>query len=95
MIKKRLIKYILLFLPFIIGSVCFGLGIYNLFSSLLFFCGLYIGLKNVFNYRKINNDMSRIEKIDDDIKNGYRSYDSVIGLKRTRRYSRVRKRIKY
>ena len=85
--KKRLIRNILLFLPFIIGSVCF--------SSLLFFGGLYVGLKNIFNYRKINNDISRIEKVNSDIKNGYRSYDSVVGIKRTRRYSRVRKRIKY
>ena len=93
--KKRLIKYILLFLPFIIGSVCFSLGIYNLCSSLLFFGGLYVGLKNIFNYRKINNDISRIEKVNSDIKNGYRSYDSVVGIKRTRRYSKVRKRMKY
>ena len=96
--KKLVVRYLLLFLPFIIGSICFSLGIYNLFSSILFFVGGYIGLKDVLDYRKINkykNNISKIEIVDDDIKKEDRSYDSVVSIKRTRRYNKVRKRIKY
>ena len=96
--KKILIRYLLLFLPFIIGSVYFSLGIYNLFSSILFFVGGYIGLKNVLDYRKIykyKNNISKIEKVDDDVKKKDRSYDSVVSIKRTRRHNKVKKRVKY
>lgn len=96
--KKLLLKYLLLALPFLIGSILYSLGIYNILSSILFFCGGYIFIKNISDYRKIQknkNNLNIINKIDNDIKKEYRSYDSIIGLKRTRRYSRVRKRIKY
>ena len=98
MFKKLLLKYLLLTIPFLTGGLLCSLGIYNIISSILFFCGGYILIKNLFDYRKVKKNKKNIDitnKISNDINKGYRSYDSIIGLKRTRRYSRVRKRIKY
>ena len=98
MLKKLLLKYLLLVLPFITGSILFSLGIYNLISSLLFFCGGYIFFKNILDYRKIKKNrelVNTIKKTENNTKNEYRSYENIIGLKRIRVPKRVRKRIKY
>lgn len=51
------IKSIFFCLPFICGSFCFCFGIFNLFSSLLFFVGGYVALKHFLNYKKIRRRM--------------------------------------
>ena len=75
MLKKKLIlRYIFLCIPFIIGIFLYSGGIYNIFSSALFFGGGYITIKNIFDYRKINKNIRKIFANDDkkirfDIKN--------------------------
>ena len=95
--RKIILRYILLGLPFIVGSVMFGFGIYNIISSLLFFCGGYVFVKNIFDYRKVRKNKNLVvdNKIDV-VKNDkvYRTAEEIPMLKRTRVYHRVRKRIK-
>ena len=134
--KKKLIKkYLLLGIPFLGGSILYGMGIYNIFSSMLFFLGGYIFIKSICDYRIVNKNIKMIsygndlgfdksdgdsvivnvkkkevgrekqrnniyinEKNKDscvcfDNRNTNGScYEGVRGLKRTRRYVRVRRK---
>ena len=95
--RKIMLKYILLLLPFVIGSVMFGFGIYNIVSSLLFFVGGYMFVKNIFDYRKIRkNKKLLIDNQDNIVKKDkvYRTSEEIPMLKRTRIHHRVRKRVK-
>lgn len=97
--RKIIVKYLLLCLPFIIGASLYCFSVFNLFSSLLFFCGGYVVLKNILDYRKINkiknSDKSVISnKYSYEKDFSYRNSKNIIGLKRTRRHYRVRKRVK-
>lgn len=105
---KLLIKYLLLYLPFVVGIGCYAFGMINLVSSMLLFLGGYVALKNTFDYRKvrgniqskkvIKNDCCSIEtKVDLNNNLGRqviktKNIDNIVGLKRVRRYSRVRRR---
>ena len=95
--KNKTIKYILLYLPFITGTVLYSFKIYNLFSSLLFFIGGYVILKNTFNYRKIKNkvepNVKEIENIETSIKE--KSIPSTILPQRTKSKCKIKKRIKH
>lgn len=117
--KRLLLRYVLLCLPFILGSMLYGLGIINIVSSLLFFVGGYVAIKNIFDYRKVRKNISivnvrktvdiskgkntnkeieviqEVNKYIESNQNVYRSYDNVPGLKRTRRYTKVRRRVNY
>jgi len=96
--KKLILKYILLFLPFLVGSIMFSFGIYNIISSLLFFAGGYVFVKNIFDYRKIRKNKELImDNQTDIVKNErvYRTCEEIPMLKRTRIHHRVRKRIKH
>ena len=64
--KKLLGKYILLSVPFLCGCLLYGIGSYGIVSSLLFFCGGYVVIKNLFDYRKINKNIKKIK--DNDLK---------------------------
>ena len=59
----------LLCLPFICGVLLYGIGLYNIVSSLLFFVGGYVLIKNVFDYRVVNKNIRKYvdnsKKIDD------------------------------
>ena len=95
--RKIMLKYILLLLPFVIGSVMFGFGIYNIVSSLLFFVGGYMFVKNIFDYRKIRkNKKLLIDNQYNIVKKDkvYRTSEEIPMLKRTRIHHRVRKRVK-
>ena len=98
---NKKLKYLLICLPFVIGGILFSFGVYNLFSSILFFAGGYIALKNIFDYRKIiknrNNNTPVIPEVKSSYKKdySYRSAENIVGLKKTRRYSRIRRRVKY
>lgn len=105
--KHLLIKLIIIYLPFLLGIGMFSFGYINLFSSLLLFLGGYISIKNTVDYRKIkrniNNIQKRIEKEPIAVKvkkidnNKDKCYvrpivaEDIVGFKRTRRYSRVRR----
>ena len=97
---NRKFKYLFICLPFLFGSVLFSFGIYNLISSLLFFVGGYVVLKNIFDYRKLlrnrdeNNSNSVVTKNGYQKDYSYRDAERIVGLKRTRRYSRVRRRVR-
>lgn len=96
--KKLLFKYICLYLPFIVGSVMYSVGNISVFSSLLFFCGGYVAIKNTFDYRRVKKNIDSFNlECHDSSKKTYtnRNPENIIGLKRTRRYSKVRRRIKY
>jgi len=58
--KKKLIKkYILLSLPFICGLLLYRFGSYGIVSSLLFFVGGYMLIKNVFDYRVVRKNVKK------------------------------------
>ena len=91
-------RYIFICIPFIIGGLLFSFGVYNLVSSLLFFVGGYVALKKIFDYKKILKKREANTSIPLTTKNNYqkdysyRNSEHIIGLKRTRRYSRVRRK---
>ena len=58
--KKKIIKrYILLCLPFMCGLLLYGVGNYGIVSSLLFFVGGYVLIKNVFDYRVVMKNINK------------------------------------
>ena len=105
---KLFIKYLKIYLPFILGIIFFSYGITNLVSSLLLFLGGYVAIKNTFDYRllkkninKINNcgrkvyDVNKIENKQIkrvEIAPISRGAEDIVGFKRTRSYTRVRRR---
>ena len=65
MTKKILLKYLFMYLSFILGLILYSVGVMNIFSTLLVFVGGYISIKNTFDYRLVkrninNNDNSKI-----------------------------------
>ena len=119
--KKIIIKYLIMYMAFVLGIVLFSFGITNLFSSMLLFVGGYASIKNTFDYRIIKRNISKFKKDDsgklngcivnvniedknfvDDIINKKESIssikpishnvDNIMGIKRIRRYGRVRRR---
>ena len=61
--KKLIKRYILLCIPFICGTLLYGIGFYGIVSSLLFFGGGYVVVKNIFDYRMVNKNIKKcIEK---------------------------------
>lgn len=97
---NRKVKYLLICLPFFGGVVLFSFGFFNLFSSLLVFVGGYVALKKIATdkKRKLNNNSNG--KIMSEVKSSYekdysyRNAENIIGIKRTIRYPKVRKRVK-
>lgn len=65
--KKLIVRYVFLCMPFIIGIFLYSGGMINIFSSVLFFGGGYVAIKNIFDYRKINKNIRKI-LVNDDIK---------------------------
>lgn len=53
---KKILRYILIYFPFILGIILFSFKIVNLFSSLCLFLGGYIAIKNTFDYRLIKKN---------------------------------------
>ena len=117
--NKIFIKYLMMYMAFILGIVLFSVGIMNLFSSLLLFVGGYLSIKNTLDYRLIKRNINKLKrdngvidvcvytgtedkKIDismdnekemvSSIKPINHNIDDIVGVKRIRRYGRVRKR---
>lgn len=66
--KRKLIKrYMLLSLPFICGLLLYGIGSYGIVSSLLFFLGGYILIKNIFDYRVVIKNIKKCNNVDNGI----------------------------
>ena len=95
MMKKIVLKYILMYIPFIVGIMLYSFNIYNLFSSLLLFVGGYIALKNTLDYRRVNKNI--VKENDNSFKRNVINVDNkrVINVKKIKRNIRVRKRVKY
>lgn len=97
--KKLIFKYVLLYIPFVIGIGLFSFGIFNLFSSLLLFLGGYIAIKNTVDYRKVRKNIDSVKIECEEVKKKEyvpkKTTEQIPGFKRTRRYERVRKRVKY
>ena len=96
--KKLIVKYVFLYLPFFVGIFMFSFGIVNIFSSLFLFLGGYIAIKNTFDYRMVRKNIDNTNRCNDSCRKvsvSSKEMEKTIGVKRTRRYSRVRKRIKY
>lgn len=95
--KKLLFKYVLFYIPMVVGIVFFTLGKVNLISSLLLFCGGYVAIKNTFDYRMVRRNI-RSTIICNENKRTY-SMDKADGvvpmIKKRSRNTRVRKREKY
>ena len=104
--KNILFKYVFLGIPLVSGILLFSFGIINLFSSLLLFLGGYVFVKNALDYRKVrkNTGVNLTKKEIEPIKVNVKKIDhskkvyvkpmnveNIVGLKRTRRYSRVRR----
>lgn len=71
MLKRILFRYIILSLPFILGILLYINKIFNIVSSLLFFVGGYILIKNLCDYRIVKRNIYNIERkysnLDNDI----------------------------
>lgn len=95
---KKINKYILICLPFVSGSLLFSFGIYNFFSSMLFFGGGYVFLKKICNdkIKKVNDHDEDILEINNGYKKdySYRSGGNAVLYKRVKRNLRVRKKVK-
>ena len=94
--NKFIKRYFWLSVPFLCGILMYSLDIYNLVSSILFFAGGYIVLKNIFDYRNVNKNKKKIEEslVNNNYRNTYMNSNSIVGLKRVYRHERVRKRVK-
>ena len=102
MSKKTLLKYVFMYLLFILGVLFYSNGIITLFSSILLFGGGYISLKNTVDYRLIKRNFNKHSEFSNDIINENKvvhnknirlnNPENIIGVKRTRRYSRVRRK---
>lgn len=105
--KKIVLKYIIIYVPVVVGLFLFSSGVVNLFSSLLLFLGGYVAIKNTLDYRIVRKNVNSIKvrseeqskivevnKVDKSGKVDIKSMKSenVPGLKRTRVYSRVRRK---
>jgi len=108
MYLKLFIKYLLMYLPVIFGVILYVSGVVNLFSSLLLFLGGYIAIKNTLDYRLVKKNINNVKysqksdiKVEldnvsskcidrENIKS--KNCDGIVGLKRVRRYSRVRRK---
>ena len=53
---KKIFRYIIIFIPFLLGIILFLFNIINLFSSLCLFLGGYIFCKNTLDYRVVNKN---------------------------------------
>ena len=106
MTKKILLKYLFMYLSFILGLILYSVGVMNIFSTLLVFVGGYISIKNTFDYRLVkrninNNDNSKIN-IDNnyDLKNEEclkvkikpKNVGNGVSMRYKRRCSRVRRK---
>ena len=95
--KKIILKYTLIYIPFIVGVGLYSNNIYNLPSSLLFFAGGYIALKNTVDYRRVEKNINKINLVNCD---GYEKDNecgndtNVIRVTRKKRNIKVRKRVK-
>ena len=67
----------LLGLPFICGVLSYVIGSYSIVSSLLFFVGGYVLIKNVFDYRMVRKNIMKC--IDNDKKMEITNDDGDIG----------------
>ena len=95
--KKLILKYLLIVLPFVGGSIMYSFSIYNIVSSLLFFVGGYVFIKNIFDYRKVRKNIDKVKEKEivlDNSNRGYMDYDNIPMLKRTRIHHKVRRRVK-
>ena len=105
--KKIVLKYIIIYVPVVVGLFLFSSRVVNLFSSLLLFLGGYVAIKNTLDYRIVRKNVNSIKvrseeqskivevnKVDKSGKVDIKSMKSenVPGLKRTRVYSRVRRK---
>lgn len=96
--KKLILKYILLYLPMMVGIGLFSYGVVNLFSSLLLFIGGYIAIKNTFDYREVRKNINSVNREIIDIPKEDYTYleepKNIVEVKRVKRNIRVRKRVK-
>ena len=123
--KKVFVKYLMMYIPFVLGGVLFSMGVTNLFSSLLLVGGGYIAIKNTLDYRLVKRNISKLKKesvvrLDENLFAGDVSKESrllgnktsmenkknqsisikpinynvedMVGIKRIRRYFKVRRR---
>lgn len=123
--KKIILKYLMMYLPFVLGGVLFSVGSINLFSSLLFFVGGYIAIKNTLDFRLVKRNIDKLKEessvgLDENlltssvskeskllgnkisvknkknqsssIKPINHNIDDLVGIKRIRRYGKVRRK---
>ena len=107
--KKLLIKYLIMYIPFVLGIGLFVGGVINLFSSLLLFLGGYIAFRNTLDYRLIKKNINSVKPVGDISNNDLNNSEvtkvmgesknikpmiseNIVGFKRTRRYSKVRRK---
>ena len=94
--RKLLYRYILIYIPMVVGGVLYCLNSINIVSSLLLFLGGYIAIKNTFDYRMVKKNVKKVsncENTDRNINDGY-SKDKMMIMMKRKRNIRVRKREK-
>lgn len=93
--RKFILKYIFIYIPFLLGIGLFSFEIINLFSSLLLFLGGYIALKNTLDYRMVRKNKEKYKIDNDKEKNNYLDNREVVDTsKLKKRNIKVRKRKK-
>jgi hypothetical protein len=94
--KNIILKYLLIYLPFISGLILYSFGIYNIFSSLLVFLGGYISIKNTFDYRKLNKNINNLKVENNLKKENYQNTnkENIIYTRKIKKVPRIRKRTK-
>lgn len=118
--QKIIIKYLIMYMAFVLGIVLFSVGVMNLFSSLLLFVGGYMSIKNTLDYRLIKRNINEFKRdrnvemnvssninVEDNIlsvnnvsekemvssiKSINHNVENIMGIKRIRRYGRVRRK---
>lgn len=58
---KLLFKYMLMYMPFILGIILLSFGLVNFVSFLLLIVGGYIAIKNTFDYRLVKRHIRKIK----------------------------------
>ena len=90
-IMKKIYRFVLLYLPFLLGLVLFSFGTINLVSSLCLFLGGYVALKNTLDYRLIKKNKKSNIKVVCKKDNSVANRVGVINVKKIERV-RVRKK---
>ena len=87
---KKIFRYMIIYVPFLLGIILFSFNVVNLFSSFCLCIGGYVAIKNTFDYRLVRKNREYANE-----KRYYKNSKEVIVRKiKPRKRERVRIRKK-